>query len=82
MVTNSGLTFMEFNTTNMENIDLLDKPVASICDTDTYKISQSESGLSLSHSIIFKANMKEKYDNSNCNFLLVVDGIRIYKGEY
>lgn len=82
LITDSELNILEFDSLDIENIELPDSPVISICDIDTYKIFQSESGLSLSHSIIFKLNMKDKFGSENCYFVLVVNGIRMYKGEY
>lgn len=82
LITDSELNILEFDSMDIESIDLPDNPVISICDIDTYKIFQSESGLSLCHSIIFKSDIKEKFGDDNCLFVLVVDGTRKYKGEY
>jgi hypothetical protein len=82
LITDSELNILEFDSTDIESIDLPDNPVTSICDIDTYKIFQSESGLSLSHSIIFKSDMKETFGYENCYFVLIINGIRMYKGEY
>ncbi|MEA3499969.1 MAG: hypothetical protein U9R41_02980 [Candidatus Marinimicrobia bacterium] len=82
LISDSELNILEFSSADIESIDLPDNLVTSICDIDTYKIFQSESSLSLSHSIIFKSDMKEKFGNDNCYFVLVVNGDRMYKGEY
>jgi hypothetical protein len=82
LIHDSELNILEFDATDIESIDLPDNPVTTICDIDTYKIFQSESGLSLTHSIVFKSEMKDKFGYSNCYFVLVVNGIRMYKGEY
>lgn len=82
LIHDSEFSLSEFESTEIGDIDLPDEPVTSICDIDTYKIFQSESGLSLAHSIVFKSEMKEIYGNNNCFFVLVVNGTRKYKGEY
>jgi len=66
----------------IEEIELPERPVATLEDIDTYKILQSNSGRSLVHSIMFKSEMKEHFGYNNCWFVLVVDGIRTYQGEY
>jgi len=82
LIRDSELNILEFDSTDIERINLPDNPVTSICDIDTYKIFQSENGLSLCHSIIFKTETKDKFGSENCYFVLVVNGIRMYKGEY
>lgn len=82
LIKDSKLDILAFDSLDIEDIELPDSPVASICDIDTYKIFQSESGLSLSHSIIFKSNMRDICGSENCYFVLVVNGTRMYKGEY
>jgi len=82
LISGSELNILEFGSADIESIDLPDNPVTSICDIDTYKIFQLENGLSLCHSIIFKTEIKDKFGSENCYFVLVVNGIRMYKGEY
>jgi|GEM_PF-4738196 len=82
LIKDSELNILEFDSADIESIDLPDNPVTSICDIDTYKIFQSENDLSLYHSIIFKTDIKEKFGYVNCFFVLVVNGSRKYKGEY
>jgi hypothetical protein len=67
---------------SIKSIDLPAKPVATIDDIATYEINTSTSGLSLSHAIIFKSEMKTRFGDENCCFVVVVNGKRMYQGQY
>lgn len=82
LIRDSELCPLEIDEVPIEEIELPEKPVATLDDIATYKILQSNSGLSLVHSIIFRSEMKEHFGYTNCCFVLVIDGIRMYQGEY
>lgn len=82
LIQNMQLSPLEFKEIPIEEIELPKNPVATLDDIDTYKIFHSDSGLSLVHSIIFKSEIKEKFGDKNCFFMLVADNIRMYDGEY
>jgi len=82
LVYDSTLNDLQFDQLPIRGIKLPKNPAATAEDIDTYKIFQGISSLPMSHSIIFKSEMKERFGSENCHFVVVVNGLRMYKGAY
>lgn len=57
-------------------------PVITCQDIEFYKIFNFSEIKPLSHSIIFKSNVRSKFGKKNRPFLLIADAERIYIGDY
>ncbi|UCH10132.1 MAG: hypothetical protein JSU61_13170 [Fidelibacterota bacterium] len=82
LVRDSEICPIKIDEVPIEDIELPERPVATLNDIKTYEILQSRSGRSAVHALKFKYDMKEHFGYTNCCFVLLVDGERMYKGEY
>lgn len=81
MINDPDMSISEFDSTNIQDIELPPNPVLTITDICQYTIVDYD-GLSLSHRVSINDHVHSVLGNSNSLFVLVVNGERKYKGEY
>ena len=82
LVRNPNICPLKIDEVAPASIDLPVEPVATVDDIAAYEILRMSSGRSPAHAIIFTSDVKARFGYENCCFVVVVNGVRRYQGEY